>query len=117
VHWIPIIEAGIAINKTKGSPYASGHDLDIFLKSPTDPKTEYYGKAWAGKVVSPDWLHSKTEGWWIDQLEQFSQIADFDGIWLDLNEASNAKCDHFCNHHMDKPTSSLQDKLFYVPGG
>jgi alpha-glucosidase (family GH31 glycosyl hydrolase) len=38
----------------------------------------------------------------------------FDGIWLDMNEATN-----FCNGYCvesERPTDSLRNKAFYVPG-
>jgi hypothetical protein len=39
---------------------------------------------------------------------------EFDGIWLDMNEATN-----FCNGYCvdgERPVDSLRNKPYYVPG-
>jgi alpha-glucosidase len=57
----------------------------------------YFGKVWPGKSAFPDWSYKGTEDYWINQLTSFKEILDFDGIWNDMNEISNFRCETVCN--------------------
>jgi alpha-glucosidase (family GH31 glycosyl hydrolase) len=47
---------------------------------------------WPGDAAYPDFMNDKTVSWWKTQLSNFFNNVNFDGLWLDMNEASN-----FCN--------------------
>lgn len=75
----------------------------------------FVGKVWPNEAVYPDFTNPKTDDWWGSQLTAFQKTVKFDGIWQDMNEASN-----FCNGncHGDQPvTSPLSYKLPYTPTG
>jgi alpha-glucosidase len=91
-HWVPIHDAAIyhpnPNNASDAEDYfTQGDPLGIWLLNP-DGST-YIGDVWPGYTVFPDWLANNTQGWWTEGFRNFSQIADFDGIWLDMNEASS----------------------------
>lgn len=47
---------------------------------------------WPGPVFFPDWLNPATPQYWKEQLKNFHDEIAYDGVWIDMNEASN-----FCN--------------------
>ena len=89
--YIPIIDAGIA--KRQNSDYAAynqGVEKDVFIKASTGD--DFVGRVWPGDAVYPDFMAEKTVQWWKDQLTSLYNTIKFDGLWEDMNEASN-----FCN--------------------
>jgi alpha-glucosidase (family GH31 glycosyl hydrolase) len=67
-----------------------GKDKDVFLK--TDQGEDLTGRVWMMDAVFPDWFNNDTSAWWSNWLSEFFDKVPFDGLWLDMNEASN-----FCN--------------------
>lgn len=112
--FIPIIDAAIAIGDNQA--YKDGKEKNLYIKSPHESKKEedFVGKVWPGPAVYPDWLKPETETYWVEQMKALHTQLDFDGVWLDMNEATNF-CDGECNPEMALE-SSIQDKLFYIPG-
>jgi alpha-glucosidase len=91
-HYIPIHDAAIYYpnpnNASDATAYfTAGDPLGIWLLNPDN--SIYIGDVWPGYTVFPDWLANNTQGWWTEGFRNFSQIANFDGIWLDMNEASS----------------------------
>jgi alpha-glucosidase len=88
---IPILDAAIAkqCNSTDlYDPYLKGDALDIFLRNPDG--TQHIGQVWPGYTVFPDWLASGVEEWWTEGLRNWSRNGvEWDGIWLDMNEAAS----------------------------
>jgi alpha-glucosidase len=77
--------------------YKSGHDLDIFLKAADG--TDLLGVQWPGAVAWPDWFHPNAQKWWTDEVLSFFNAnsgVNIDGIWVDMNEASNFCKDTTC---------------------
>ena len=46
-------------------------------------------QVWPGPVHYPDFLHSGARQWWRRQLAAFHDMVPWDGLWIDMNEASN----------------------------
>jgi alpha-glucosidase (family GH31 glycosyl hydrolase) len=74
------------------------------------------GKVWPNEAVYPDFFAANTDSWWASQLTQFQQSLKFDGLWQDMNEASNF-CNGPCQIDVDKYSSSVAFKLPYTPTG
>lgn len=90
-HYVPIVDAAIyhpnPNNKTdqKYAPFFDGQDADVFLKNPDG--LLYIGAVWPGYLVFPDWLGNNTYEWWKSTLEEWRDDVEYDGLWLDMNEA------------------------------
>ena len=86
LHYVVIVDPGIATAKNY-SPYAKGLKKGVFVK---DHKGEVFtGKVWPGITAYPDFFNPDTQIWWQDLFREFLALVDIDGIWLDMNEASN----------------------------
>ncbi|KAK9311045.1 glycosyl hydrolases family 31-domain-containing protein [Lipomyces starkeyi] len=86
LHHVPIVDPGIPIINGY-RPYQEGLSSDIFLKWPNG--TLFFGQVWPGVTVWADWFHPQSGKWWTNQIIKFHQIDSFDGLWIDMNEASN----------------------------
>ncbi|EGN94282.1 glycoside hydrolase family 31 protein [Serpula lacrymans var. lacrymans S7.3] len=93
-HYIPIVDAGVAILNNATDvyyPYSRGSELDVFVKNPDG--SEYIGQVWPGYTVFGDWFANNTQQWWSEALRNWSNYGiEFSGIWLDMNEVTT-----FCN--------------------
>jgi alpha-glucosidase len=81
------------------SSYQKGLDADVFLKAADG--SSLLGVQWPGAAVWPDWLAPNTQKWWTSEIETFFNKdtgIDLDGLWVDMNEASN-----FCEDNKCKP--------------
>ncbi|KAL5356599.1 glycosyl hydrolases family 31-domain-containing protein [Aspergillus floccosus] len=91
-HYVPILDTGIYVpNPDNASdayePYTRGNELDVWLKNP-DGST-YIGSVWPGYTVFTDFHHPKGVEYWADELVKYHDKVSFDGIWMDMNEASS----------------------------
>jgi alpha-glucosidase len=79
-------------------PYARGKELDVFYKHPDG--SDYLGIQWPGTVVWPDWFAPNTAKWWAEEIAKTFDAEkgiDLDGIWVDMNEASNFCMNYDCD--------------------
>ena len=113
--FVPIINAGIPIIKDNSSVYINGKQKEVFIKSHTTNDT-LYGKTKIGYVAYPDWTTNLTLEWWLESIQEFYKEIEFDGIWLNMNEASNL-CNGTCIiADTIPPGESVLGKLVYSPG-
>ncbi|KAF8062771.1 Alpha-glucosidase [Scenedesmus sp. PABB004] len=86
--WVPIHDAGIAVARGY-APYESGSAADVWIKDHTG-RRDYLGQVWPGPAVYPDYLsHPNVTAWVTRVLADFQAQVPFDGLWIDMSEASN----------------------------
>jgi len=62
LHYVPIIDAGVAIGENDA--YKEGVEKDLYIKN---AKGDYLlGSVWPGPVNYPDFFHPNATGYWSD---------------------------------------------------
>lgn len=74
------------------------------------------GKVWPNEAVYPDFFAANTDNWWSTQLSNFHNNLKFDGLWQDMNEASNF-CNGPCQSDAETYSNSIAFNLPYTPTG
>nr|ALS55547.1 alpha-glucosidase [Phaffia rhodozyma] len=100
-HYIPIIDAAIGVVTNDTDVYdtfTAGDAANTYIKNPDG--SNYIGKVWPGYTVFPDWFQNSTQDWWTEAFINYSQIVEFDGIWIDMNEPSSF-CEGSCGSSAD----------------
>jgi alpha-D-xyloside xylohydrolase len=86
-HYIVITDPGIKIESDYDA-FEEGMSADVFIKDAAG-KQPAVGQVWPGYTTFPDWTHPNTEAWWTRQIARFHDVIPFDGLWIDMNEASS----------------------------
>ena len=91
-HYVPIVDANIyAPDPTNASdayePFERGSGLNAFIRNGDEGL--YYGINWPGYSVWADWLVSQSQDFWTFEMIDYHSRIPYDGIWLDLSEASS----------------------------
>ena len=111
--YVPIIDAGLAYRLNGDyEAFNDGLKKDVFLKINNEV---FVGEVWPSDSVYPDYTHPNTAAWWQLHLSNFYNQVPFDGLWEDMNEASN-----FCNgicHEKQRPAHPIKQNLKYIPTG
>eukprot|EP00878_Enallax_costatus_P002700 GHUV01002888.1.p1 GENE.GHUV01002888.1~~GHUV01002888.1.p1 ORF type:complete len:873 (+),score=203.93 GHUV01002888.1:194-2812(+) len=98
-HWVAIQDAAIAADKGYKA-FEEGTRDRVFITDHTGK--DYLGQVWPGSTVYPDYLENpRTSKWLHDQLTNMYSQVPYDGLWLDMNEASN-----FCSGMQCQPNTA-----------
>ncbi|KAJ8760767.1 hypothetical protein K2173_018827 [Erythroxylum novogranatense] len=89
--YVVLIDPGIAVNSSYGV-HQRGIANDVFIKYEGEP---YLAQVWPGAVNFPDFLNPKAVDWWGDEIRRFHELVPVNGLWIDMNEASNF-CSGLC---------------------
>jgi len=127
MRWVPIIDAGL--NYSKSNKYIiEGEKNECLIKSALHKGETFIGRVWPGYTAYIDFYAPYASTLWQMGLGDLDLQVHFDGIWLDMNEASNF-CDGECFKEDVKSIEIASDKetdphdptefdnLPYVPGG
>ncbi|KAK1779567.1 glycosyl hydrolases family 31-domain-containing protein [Copromyces sp. CBS 386.78] len=96
LRYVQILDPGIRYKSDYG-PFKRGAEKGVFLKAADG--SWYRGLQWPGEVVWPDWIAPQTTEWWTTEILTFydpNNGIDVDGLWIDMNEASNMCADTTC---------------------
>ncbi|KAL3678412.1 hypothetical protein R1sor_021368 [Riccia sorocarpa] len=93
-HYVLIVDPGITTDP-KYDTFKRGLAKGVYIKD-ADGR-DYLGQVWPGPVYYPDFLHPKIQDFWSGEITRFHREAQFDGLWIDMNEASNFCTGVFCS--------------------
>jgi len=114
LHWVPIIDAGIALRTWANyTAYENGTEMNAFIM--TEEGEQLVGQVWPVDAVFVDWTHENATKYWHSQLSDLHSKVKFDGLWLDMDEASNFPCDGACYPWLE-PKKPVKYDLRYIPG-
>jgi alpha-glucosidase (family GH31 glycosyl hydrolase) len=114
--FVPIMDAGVAVRFNEDyEALTKGLNEKIFIKQAQGEEPLTAG-VWCGDAYFPDYYNPATTNYWHDMFDYLKNTygLEFDGIWLDMNEATNF-CDGYCKPE-ERPKDSLRNKAYYVPG-
>ncbi|XP_015511679.1 lysosomal alpha-glucosidase-like [Neodiprion lecontei] len=112
MHYIPMIDAGVAVAEKAGTylPYDEGLRDDVFVKD-AETNQPFTGKVWNPiATVWPDFTHPNSTAYYFRMLKSMHDMFAFDGLWIDMNEPSN-----FLNGKVNGCTYNKLDYPQYVP--
>lgn len=105
--------------------FKRGHDQGVFLYRDNEQNELYEGNftnktiifiipnrispgaVWPGLTVFPDWFNKDTQRYWNSEFKRFFSAGDgidIDGLWIDMNEASN-----FCPYPCKDPAEYAKE--------
>ena len=93
-HFVAIVDPAIA-KDNYFSIYRDGLERGVYIRSSFGKKEPLVGVTWPGYSVWVDFLNPAAVNFWEECLARFYDVVPFDGLWLDMNEASNF-CDGEC---------------------
>ncbi|KAG0478032.1 hypothetical protein HPP92_012751 [Vanilla planifolia] len=83
--YVVIVDPGISVNSSYET-YKRGLKDDIFIKW---NGSNYLGVVWPGDVNFPDFVNPTASKFWSNEISIFRKTLPVDGLWIDMNEASN----------------------------
>ena len=123
--FIPIIDIGISYNPLNKNEYVKiGDENNLFIKSGYT-KENLLGRVWPQKTVFPDFFNPDVYKIWDFGLNNYYDIVNYDGIWLDMNEPSHLIREGNCpgeifenNDDIKKYDKKIKQNLeySYLPG-
>ncbi|KAA8651458.1 putative alpha-glucosidase [Aspergillus tanneri] len=102
-HYIVMVDPAVSTSENAASE--RGMDQGVFLQ--TQNESLYKGAVWPGVTAFPDWFHPDIQDYWTGEFVKFFDAetgVDIDGLWIDMNEASN-----FCPYPCENPEQYAVD--------
>jgi lysosomal alpha-glucosidase len=113
LHYVPIVDIGIAVKN--GSYYNDlGKKLNTFIVS-NYTKQPLINEVWPGACYFPDFTNPNASILWTYGLVNLSNLVNYDGIWLDMNEPGMFQVGE-TNFTLDN-SRNLYSNIPYIPGG
>ena len=122
MRWVPILDGGLKYDKDNKDKYITeGEKHGALVKSAFHAGETFVGFVWPGPAAYVDFSSPYGSALWQMGLKDFEDQVNYDGIWVDMNEASN-----FCNGECVKENGTYKggphdptefDNLPYIPGG
>ena len=109
-HFVPIMDAGVAVRLNQGyKALDDGIKGDVFIKQ-ENHKDYLTAGVWCGNAYFPDFFKPSAIDWWKNNFDDLytNQKLNFDGVWLDENEATNF-CNGYCKPE-ERPVDSYRNK-------
>ncbi|CAI7628563.1 unnamed protein product [Penicillium bialowiezense] len=112
-HYIVMVDP--SVSHSNNDAFNRGSDQGIFLYRDREQNELYQdaqGAVWPGASVYPDWFNQDTQSYWNDEFERFfsKRGVDIDGLWIDMNEASN-----FCPYPCKDPAGYAKENNLPPP--
>ncbi|KAL0618381.1 putative maltase-glucoamylase 2 [Plecturocebus cupreus] len=83
--YLIIMNPGIAKDSSY-EPYNNGSRKRVWIMGNSGSAV---GEGYPGPTVFPDYSNPACTEWWIDQLVNFHNRLEFDGVWIEMNEVSS----------------------------
>ena len=100
--FIQILDPGIKVQPGYFA-YDEGIKQNTFIKDVSGG--DYIGQVWPGPTHFPDFLSPNITGYWNTLFKNYLDSIPIDGVWIDMNEASN-----FCNNDGKGQACKLSSK-------
>jgi alpha-glucosidase (family GH31 glycosyl hydrolase) len=109
---VVIVDAGVSADSVEGYYYSQGADQGVLLRSNNgDNSTWLTQHVWPTKTVFLDFMNEQAAMIWKDGINNLYDLVNYDGLWLDMNEATGF-CDGECpNGVIPNRTQTLLDGL------
>ncbi|KXS19057.1 glycoside hydrolase family 31 protein [Gonapodya prolifera JEL478] len=84
---VVILDPGIKVEQGYKS-YEEGVKAGCFIRNADGTAIEI-GLVWPGYTAYPDWFHPNATSWWTREVRGLLEMAEVDGLWIDMNEPAN----------------------------
>ncbi|KRY23902.1 Sucrase-isomaltase, intestinal, partial [Trichinella patagoniensis] len=97
-------------------PYLDAIDKRTFVEDADDLFGYYLGNVWPGQCHYPDFTHPNISEYWFNAIANFHRSINFDGLWIDMNEASNFNdADNYNNSYAQHCRNDSFNWPEYIP--
>ncbi|XP_040499843.1 probable maltase-glucoamylase 2 [Ursus maritimus] len=83
--YVIVMNPGI-LNNSDYPPYMSGRTKRVWVLGDNG---FVVGQGYPGWTVFPDYSNPTCTQWWKEQLSEFHQTLEFDGVWIEMDEVSS----------------------------
>ena len=88
--YIMMVDPPVALNDS--ASYENGLQRDVYLKHQNG--SVFVAAMWPGATSWVDWLHPNAQDFWDGEMMSFFNAetgVNVDGIWIDMNDVSDAR--------------------------